>query len=78
MIKNNLISITQKLRFHIRSFSFIAFLILLTICFPRTHAAESGIFNFSNINLKNGLSQLSVLAIAQDSKGISGLQPAMD
>lgn len=69
MIKNNLISITQKLRFHIRSFSFIAFLILLTICFPRTHAAESGIFNFSNINLKNGLSQLSVLAIAQDSKG---------
>lgn len=69
MIKNNLISITQKLLFHTRSFSFIAFLIFLTICFPRAYAAESGIFNFSNINLKNGLSQLSVLAIAQDSKG---------
>lgn len=69
MIKNNLISITLKLLFHTRSFSFIAFLIFLSICFPRAYATESGIFNFSNINLKNGLSQLSVLAIAQDSKG---------
>ncbi len=69
MIKNNLISITLKLLFHTRSYSFIAFLIFLSICFPRAYATESGIFNFSNINLKNGLSQLSVLAIAQDSKG---------
>lgn len=69
MIRNNRISSTKHIQTNTRSFSFILFLIFLISCFPQINAKESGIFNFSNINLKNGLSQLSVLAIAQDSKG---------
>ncbi len=36
---------------------------------PALRAEESNIFNFTNLNLKDGLSQLSVLDICEDSKG---------
>lgn len=69
MIKNNLISCTKKHpTFTILPILAFFFFSQMT-CFPQLCAQESRAFNFSNINLKNGLSQLSVLAICQDAKG---------
>lgn len=69
MIKNSLIFQTKKhLLFPILLIHIFFFFFQMT-CFPRLYAQENRAFNFSNINLKNGLSQLSVLAICQDAKG---------
>lgn len=47
-------------------------LLLFLVCFltlPVLFAKEAENFYFSNLNLKDGLSQISVLKIMQDSKG---------
>lgn len=68
MIKNNLIALYTKRKrpsiFHILHFIFL-------LSFGNSHllAEENRAYNFSTLNLNNGLSQLSVLDICQDAKG---------
>ena len=69
MVKNNLISTTKEVQTQTVLHAIILFLAFLTSCFLKLKAEENRAFNFSNINLKNGLSQLSVLDICQDAKG---------
>lgn len=45
------------------------FLFLLFVTFQKSSATDSDIFYFTNLNLKDGLSQLSVLDICEDSEG---------
>lgn len=56
---------------HNYTLSHILFILLTFLCTSSLclHAEESRVFSFSNLNLKSGLSQLSVLDICQDSKG---------
>ncbi len=79
MIKNNLISITLKLLFHTRSFSFIAFLIFLSICFPRAYALDKAEYSISRISISRmACRNYQSLPLHKTPKVISGLQPAMD
>lgn len=68
MINNNLIYLYTKktLKHTIYLFSF---LLLFPFSGSYIHAEENRAFNFSTLNLNDGLSQLSVLDICQDSKG---------
>ena len=68
MIKNNLINLFTKRK---QSYTFYLFFFISLLSFGNTlsYAEENRAFNFSTINLNNGLSQLSVLDICQDAKG---------
>lgn len=68
MIKNNLINlITPKKQTY--SLTLLLFFFLSLSGYSPLHAKENRVFNFSTLNLNNGLSQLSVLDICQDAKG---------
>lgn len=49
--------------------NFILPLVILFISLPTLHGTNGEIFYFSNLNLKDGLSQLSVLDICEDAQG---------
>lgn len=68
MIKNNLIDLFTKRKQQYTIYLFI-FISLLSFGNSHSYAEENRAFNFSTINLNNGLSQLSVLDICQDAKG---------
>ena len=68
MIKNNLITLHIK-RKQLPIFYLFFFIFLLSSGNSRLYAEENRAFNFSTLNLNNGLSQLSVLDICQDDKG---------
>ena len=65
MIKNNLITLHIK-RKQLPIFYLFFFIFLLSSGNSRLYAEENRAFNFSTLNLNNGLSQLSVLDICQD------------
>ena len=68
MIKNNLIALYTKRK---QQFIFYILHLIFLLSFGNSHlsAEENRAFNFSTLNLNNGLSQLSVLDICQDTKG---------
>ena len=75
MIKNNLITLHIK-RKQLPIFYLFFFIFLLSSGNSRLYAEENRAFNFSTLNLNNGLSQLSVSTFARMTKDIYGLPPA--
>ena len=68
MIKNNLINLIAQKKQTYR-ISLVIFFLLSFSGYSYLYAEENRAFNFSTLNLNNGLSQLSVLDICQDTKG---------